>query len=196
MKSVSGLLKNLDYQIIKGTREGEITALVYDSRRVTKDCMFVCIKGAVYDSHEHVEEITAKGARVIVAEREVEVPEGVTLVLVADTRYALSLLSAAYFDHPADRLKVIGITGTKGKTTTTFMIKGILEHAGYRVGLIGTIETIIGETHIPANNTTPESYLVQEYFAQMVEAGCQICVMEVSSQGLMMHRTAGIPFEI
>ncbi len=194
MKSVSGLLKNLDYQIIKGTREGEITALVYDSRRVTKDCMFVCIKGAVYDSHEHVEEITAKGARVIVAEREVEVPEGVTLVLVADTRYALSLLSAAYFDHPADRLKVIGITGTKGKTTTTFMIKGILEHAGYRVGLIGTIETIIGETHIPANNTTPESYL--EYFAQMVEAGCQICVMEVSSQGLMMHRTAGIPFEI
>lgn len=196
MKSVSGLLKNLDYQIIKGTREGEITELVYDSRRVTKDCMFVCIKGAVYDSHEHVEEITAKGARVIVAEREVEVPEGVTLVLVADTRYALSLLSAAYFDHPADRLKVIGITGTKGKTTTTFMIKGILEHAGYRVGLIGTIETIIGETHIPANNTTPESYLVQEYFAQMVEAGCQICVMEVSSQGLMMHRTAGIPFEI
>ena len=196
MKSVSGLLKNLDYQIIKGTREGEITALVYDSRRVTKDCMFVCIKGAVSDSHEHVEEITAKGARVIVAEREVEVPEGVTLVLVADTRYALSLLSAAYFDHPADRLKVIGITGTKGKTTTTFMIKGILEHAGYRVGLIGTIETIIGETHIPANNTTPESYLVQEYFAQMVEAGCQICVMEVSSQGLMMHRTAGIPFEI
>ena len=196
MKSVSGLLKNLDYQIIKGTREGEITALVYDSRRVTKDCMFVCIKGAVYDSHEHVEEITAKGARVIVAEREVEVPEGVTLVLVADTRYALSLLSAAYFDHPADRLKVIGITGTKGKTTTTFMIKGLLEHAGYRVGLIGTIETIIGETHIPANNTTPESYLVQEYFAQMVEAGCQICVMEVSSQGLMMHRTAGIPFEI
>ena len=196
MKSVSGLLKNLDYQIIKGTKEGEITALVYDSRRVTKDCMFVCIKGAVYDSHEHVEEITAKGARVIVAEREVEVPEGVTLVLVADTRYALSLLSAAYFDHPADRLKVIGITGTKGKTTTTFMIKGILEHAGYRVGLIGTIETIIGETHIPANNTTPESYLVQEYFAQMVEAGCQICVMEVSSQGLMMHRTAGIPFEI
>ena len=196
MKSVSGLLKNLDYQIIKGTREGEITALVYDSRRVTKDCMFVCIKGAVYDSHEHVEEITAKGARVIVAEREVEVPEGVTLVLVADTRYALSLLSAAYFDHPADRLKVIGITGTKGKTTTTFMIKGILEHAGYRVGLIGTIETIIGETHIPANNTTPESYLVHEYFAQMVEAGCQICVMEVSSQGLMMHRTAGIPFEI
>ena len=196
MKSVSGLLENLDHQIIKGTREGEITALVYDSRKVTKDCMFVCIKGAVYDSHEHVKEIAEKGARVIVAEREVEAPEGVTLILVKNTRYALSLLSAAYFDHPADRLKVIGITGTKGKTTTTFMVKGILEHAGYRVGLIGTIETIIGDTHIPANNTTPESYLIQEYFAKMAEAGCQVCVMEVSSQGLMMHRTAGIPFEI
>lgn len=196
MKAVSGLLENLDHQIIKGKPEGEISALVYDSRRVTKDCMFVCIKGAAYDSHEHVEEITAKGARVIVAERKVEVPEGVTLVQVADTRYALALLSAAYFDHPAEKLKVIGITGTKGKTTTTFMVKGILEHAGYRVGLIGTIETIIGETHIPANNTTPESYVIQEYFARMVEAGCQVCVMEVSSQGLMMHRTAGIPFEI
>ena len=129
-------------------------------------------------------------------ERPVKVPEGVTLVLVEDSRYALSMLSAAYFDHPAQKLKVIGITGTKGKTTTTFMVKGILEHAGYKVGLIGTIETIIGDTHIPSSNTTPESYLVQKYFAQMVEAGCQICVMEVSSQGLMMHRTAGIPFEI
>ncbi len=196
MRSISGLLENLDHQMIKGPEEGEVTALVYDSRKVTEGCMFVCIKGAVYDSHEHVEEIVAKGARVIVAEREVEVPEDTALVLVPDTRYALALLSAAYFDHPADQMKIIGITGTKGKTTTTFMIKGILEHAGYKVGLIGTIETIIGEKHIPANNTTPESYLVQEYFAQMVEAGCQVCVMEVSSQGLMMHRTAGIPFEI
>lgn len=196
MRSISGLLENLDHQMIKGPEEGEITALVYDSRKVTEGCMFVCIKGAVYDSHEHVEEIVAKGARVIVAEREVKVPEDTALVLVPDTRYALALLSAAYFDHPADQMKIIGITGTKGKTTTTFMIKGILEHAGYKVGLIGTIETIIGEKHIPANNTTPESYLVQEYFAQMVEAGCQVCVMEVSSQGLMMHRTAGIPFEI
>ena len=196
MKAVSGLLEHLDGQVIKGTVEGEISALVYDSRKVTKDCMFVCIKGAAYDSHEHTEEVVNKGARVIVAERSVEVPEGVTLVLVPDTRCALALLSDAYFDHPARKLKVIGITGTKGKTTTTFMVREILEHAGYKVGLMGTIETIIGEKRIPANNTTPESYMVQEYFAQMVEAGCQVCVMEVSSQGLMMHRTAGIPFEI
>lgn len=196
MKSIIKLLENLKYEIISGTTEGEITDLVYDSRKVTKDCMFVCIKGAVYDSHEHVEEIALKGAKIIVAEKRVKVPQQVTLVVVPDTRQALSLISAAYFDHPAEKMKVIGITGTKGKTTTTFMIKGILEHAGYKVGLIGTIETIIGDRHIPADNTTPESYLIQEYFFHMVEAGCQICVMEVSSQGLMMHRTAGIPFEI
>ena len=104
MRSISGLLENLDHQMIKGPEEGEVTALVYDSRKVTEGCMFVCIKGAVYDSHEHVEEIVAKGARVIVAEREVEVPEDTALVLVPDTRYALALLSAAYFDHPADQI--------------------------------------------------------------------------------------------
>ena len=196
MKAVKLLLEKLSYQIINGTLDGEISELVYDSRKVTKGCMFVCIKGAAYDSHEHTEEIAAKGARIIVAERKVETPQNVTLLLVEDTRYALSLLSAAYFDYPAEKMKVIGITGTKGKTTTTFMVKEILEHAGYKAGLIGTIETVIGDTHIPSDNTTPESYLIQEYFSKMVEAGCDVCVMEVSSQGLMMHRTAGIPFEI
>ncbi|MDO4261802.1 MAG: UDP-N-acetylmuramoyl-L-alanyl-D-glutamate--2,6-diaminopimelate ligase [Eubacteriales bacterium] len=196
MKQISELLRELTYRVASGPLEGEISALVYDSRKVTAGCMFVCIRGAAYDSHEHTEEIAAAGAKVIVAERPVKVPEGTALVLVEDSRYALALLSAAYFDHPARRMKVIGVTGTKGKTTTTFMIKGILEHAGYKVGLMGTIETIIGDRHIPANNTTPESYLIQQYFAQMADEGCQVCVMEVSSQGLMMHRTAGIPFEI
>lgn len=196
MKNVVKLLEKLEYEVIKGTLDGEISELIYDSRKVSEGCMFVCVKGAAYDSHEHVVEIVEKGARVLVVERMVEAPDGVTVVLVKDSRYALSLLSAAYFDHPAKKLKVIGITGTKGKTTTTFMVKEILEHAGYKVGLIGTIEAIIGEEHIPANNTTPESYVVQQYFAKMAEVGCQVCVMEVSSQGLMMHRTAGIPFEI
>ncbi len=196
MKTAVELLKELSFEVVQGTLEGEITSLVYDSRKTEPGCMFVCIRGTAYDSHDHAAEIAAAGARVIIAERKVEVPESVAVVLVENTRYALSLLAAAWFDHPARKLRVIGITGTKGKTTTTFMVKEILEHAGYQVGLIGTIETIIRDEHIPAANTTPESYLVQEYFARMVEAGCQICVMEVSSQGLMMHRTAGIPFEI
>lgn len=196
MKQIRSLVERLDYELLSGNLEGEITELVYDTRKATAGCMFVCIEGTAFDSHEKAEEIVAAGAKVLVVSKEVAVPENVTVIKVADTRYALALISAAYFDHPAETLKVIGITGTKGKTTTTFMIKSILENAGYKVGLIGTIETIIGETHIPANNTTPESYIVQQYFAEMVKAGCQICVMEVSSQGLMMHRTAGIPFEI
>ena len=196
MKQIIELLQSLDYELLQGTLEGEISELVYDTRKVTKDAMFVCIVGTAFDSHEKAAEVAVAGAKVIVVSKEVEVPEHVTVVKVSDTRYALSLISAAYFDHPANTLKVIGITGTKGKTTTTFMIKSILENAGYKVGLIGSIETIIGDKHIPANNTTPESYIVQEYFAEMLKAGCQVCVMEVSSQGLMMHRTAGIPFEL
>ena len=196
MKQISLLVQELEYELLQGSLEGEISELVYDTRKVTKDAMFVCIVGTAFDSHTKAAEVADAGAKVLIVSKEVEVPADVTVIKVADTRYALALISAAYFDHPARTLKVIGITGTKGKTTTTFMIKSILENAGYKVGLIGTIETIIGDEHIPANNTTPESYIVQEYFAKMLEAGCQICVMEVSSQGLMMHRTAGILFEI
>ena len=196
MKQIKELIQALDYKVLQGTLEGDISELVYDTRKVIKDAMFVCIVGTAFDSHEKAAEVAEAGAKVLIVSREVEVPENVTVVKVADTRYALALISAAYFDYPANTLKVIGITGTKGKTTTTFMIKSILENAGYKVGLIGTIETIIGDKHIPANNTTPESYIVQEYFAEMLKAGCQVCVMEVSSQGLMMHRTAGIPFEL
>ena len=129
-------------------------------------------------------------------EEPVDVPEEVTVIQVRDSRYALAVLSAAWFGYPAEHLKVIGITGTKGKTTTTYMVKSILENAGYQVGLIGTIETVIGEKKIPSVNTTPESYLVQKYFREMADAGCTCVVMEVSSQAIMMKRTAGFTFEI
>ena len=128
--------------------------------------------------------------------KDVAISSELTVIRVEDARLALALMSAAFFDHPAKQLKVIGITGTKGKTTTVYMMKSILENAGYQVGLMGTIETIIGQEIIPAHNTTPESYVIQENFSKMVHAGCDICVMEVSSQGLMMKRTAGFEFEI
>ena len=151
---------------------------------------------AVSDGHDYIEDVAEKGAAAVIVERPVEAPEGMTVIHVDDTRYALALMSAAYFGYPAEKLKVIGITGTKGKTTTTYMVKSILEGVGHKVGLIGTIEAIIGDKSIPANNTTPESYTIHQYFAQMLEAGCDCVVMEVSSQGLMLHRTAGIQFEI
>lgn len=190
------LLERLEYEVVQGSDEIEITTLINDSRKVEEGSVFVCISGAVSDGHKYIPDVAAKGAAAVVVEREVEAPENVTVIRVADTRYALALMSAAYFDYPAEKMKVIGITGTKGKTTTTYMIKSILDSVGYKVGLIGTIEAIIGDKKIPAANTTPESYTIQKYFAQMVEEGCDCVVMEVSSQGLMLHRTAGIPFEI
>lgn len=197
------LLERLTYEVVQGSDEQEVSTLVYDSCKVEAGSVFVCISGAAFDGHRFIADVAAKGAAAVVVERSVaqlEVPEealqGLTVIRVKDTRYALALMSAAYFGYPAEKLKVIGITGTKGKTTTTYMIKSILDDVGYKVGLIGTIEAIIGEKHIPAANTTPESYTIHEYFAEMAEAGCDCVVMEVSSQGLMLNRTAGIPFEI
>lgn len=196
MEKLDRLLERLDYTVAQGKTDLDITGLAYDSRKVTEGCLFVCIKGAVSDGHAYAADAAEKGAAALLVQEEVSVPDSVTVIKVPDTRYGLALASAAWFGHPAKRLKVIGVTGTKGKTTTTYMVKSILEQAGYRVGLIGTIEAIIGGKSIPANNTTPESYVVQEYFHQMAEAGCQCVVMEVSSQGLKMHRTAGFTFDI
>ena len=196
MTELKKLLERLEYECIQGNTDISISELVYDSRKAAKDDLFVCIKGTVVDGHEFIEEVAAKGVSAVVVQEEVKAPEGVTVIKVADTRYALAMLSAAFFDYPAETLKVIGITGTKGKTTTTYMVKSILEAAGYKVGLIGTIEAIIGEETIPASNTTPESYIIQNYFRKMLDAGCDCCVMEVSSQGLMMHRVAGFQFEL
>lgn len=190
------LLERLKYEVTQGSDQIEITTLINDSRKVEKGSAFVCISGAVSDGHRFVPEVVEKGASALIVEKDVKVPEDVTVIRVEDTRYALALMSAAYFGYPADKLKIIGITGTKGKTTTTYMIRSILENIGHNVGLIGTIEAIIGEKKIPAANTTPESYTIHKYFAEMVEAGCDSVVMEVSSQGLMLHRTAGIRFEI
>ena len=190
------LLERLEYEVRQGSDETEITELVNDSRKVTEGSVFVCISGAVSDGHEYAAEVAGKGAAALITEKDVDVPDSVTVFRVEDTRYALALMSAAYFRYPAQKLKVIGITGTKGKTTTTYMVKSILEGVGHKVGLIGTIEAVIGDKSIPANNTTPESYTIHQYFAEMVKAGCDSVVMEVSSQGLMLHRTAGIQFEI
>lgn len=192
------LLKGITYECIKGTVCREVSEVVYDSRKIVKDCLFICICGYNTDGHDFAREAADKGAAVLVVQKEVELPGGsdVTVIRVEDTRYAMAFISAAYFGHPADRLKVIGITGTKGKTTTTYLIKSILESAGYKTGLVGTIETIIGDRHIPAANTTPESFLLQKYFKEMEEDGCQIVVMEVASQGLKLHRTQGFTFEI
>ncbi len=190
------LLERLSYECVQGTLDVEVTDIVNDSRKASEGCLFFCIRGAVADGHKFAREVAEKGAKVLVVQDAVDVPDTVTVIRVPDSRYAMALIAAAWYGYPAEKMKVIGITGTKGKTTITYMIKSILEAAGFRVGLIGTIEAIIGDTVIPASSTTPESVTIQKYLAQMLEIGCDCAVMEVSSQGLMLHRTAGIPFEI
>lgn len=195
MAKLIDLLEGLTYHIINGEPEVEIKNVVYDSRKVKEGDLFLCIRGTVVDGHTYAKEVAEKGAKVLVVEEPVPgLSKEVTVVQVDNTRKAMAYISAAYFNHPARELKTIGITGTKGKTTTTYMVKSILESAGYKVGLIGTIETIIGDKVIPASNTTPESYVLQSYFRQMADEGCDAVVMEVSSQGLMMHRTSGFTF--
>ena len=196
MIELKKLLEKIEYKCEQGSIDILISEVVYDSRKVSEDCLFLCIEGANFDGHDFAVE-AAKKAKVLVVSKEVPglEQEDVTVIRVENTRYAMAFISAAYFDYPAEKLKVIGVTGTKGKTTTTYLVKSILENAGYKVGLVGTIEVIIGEEHIHAVNTTPESYVLQSYFARMVEAGLDAVVMEVSSQGLMLHRTQGFVFD-
>lgn len=191
------LIKDMEYTLVKGEAEVLVSSLVYDSRKVEKGSVFVCISGAVSDGHKYARDVIEKGAIALITEKalDFEPEEGVSVISVENTRLALACMSAAYFGHPARELKTIGITGTKGKTTTTYMVRSILEKAGIKTGLIGTIETIIDDEAVPAVNTTPESYIIQETFRKMVEKGCRAVVMEVSSQGLMLHRAGGFIFD-
>ena len=189
-------LGRLDYQLLKGSLSAPVSEVVYDSRKAGPETVFVCLKGRARDSHEFIPQAYAAGCRVFVVEREVSLPEDASVILVKNGREALAELSAARFGYPAEKLMTIGITGTKGKTTTSYMIRRILEAMGKKTGLIGTNGVLIGTERIPTANTTPESYLVQEYFAEMVKAGCGACVMEVSSQALMLSRVGGIRFDI
>ncbi len=195
---LTDLLCKLDYECIQGRVDLEIGRVVYDSRKIEEGCLFICIEGANFDGHDFAAQAVENGAAALVVSKEVPEIAGkdVTVIRVENTRYAMAFISAAYFGYPAEKLRVIGVTGTKGKTTTTYMVKSILENAGYKVGLVGTIEVIIGKERIHAGNTTPESYALQEYFARMVEEGMDAVVMEVSSQGLMLHRTQGFVFDL
>ncbi len=192
---LSTLLYELEYKIVQGTVDTEVTSVVYDTRaQIEKDACFVCITGTKYDSHDFAGAAAKAGASVIISEKDVEVPGDVTVIRVTNTRRALALVSAAFFENPSRKLKIVGITGTKGKTTTAYMVKSILEAAGHKTDLVGTVEITIGRESIAASHTTPESYVLQEYLSRMVKAGTEYVVMEVSSQGLKMDRVAGIEF--
>ena len=192
---LSVLLEGLTYEVVQGNTEVEVRGIKNDSRRVQPGDLFFCISGAVSDGHKYAQDVAAKGASVIVCEKDVQVPETVTVVRVESSRYAMGKISSAFYGKPSEQMTVIGLTGTKGKTTTTYMIREMLERAGIKTGLVGTIEILDGANKIPAENTTPESMVLHKYMKDMVDNGCKAVVMEVSSQGLMLDRVAGVDFD-
>ena len=196
------LLLGLDNLKAKGSLDVEIKGIESNSKNVKDGYMFIAIKGFSVDGHDYINNAIEAGAKTIMVQegcdlKKIKLPADVTLIMAKDTRQALAICSCNFYDNPSRKFKLIGVTGTKGKTTTTFMIKEILEKAGHKVGLIGTIATYInGKMISESSRTTPESIELQKIFAQMVDSGVEYVVMEVSSQSLKLHRVDGCDFNI
>lgn len=190
------ILTDVEYKILQGTLDKDVADIAYDSRKTVKGGMFVAIQGTLVDGHNFIVSAVEAGAEVIVVEKETDVENrDITVLMVESGRKALSLMSAAYFDYPAKKMITVGITGTKGKSTTEHMVRDIIEKSGKTCGIIGTVGAFMNGKSVPTEHTTPESYELQKLFAMMVEEGCEYMVMEVSSQGIKMDRVAGIEFD-
>lgn len=190
------ILSNIDYKVIQGTTELEVNNMEFDNRTVNSNDVFFALKGISTDGHKYIEAAIKKGARAIIVSKDININnKDVTIIKVSDTRIAFALASANYFDNAHKKLKIIGITGTNGKTTSAFMIKSILEQAGYKVGLLGTIANYIGRKKIDSKSTTPESFELHKLFKKMVDEGVEYCVMEVSSHSLYWDKVYGIDFK-
>lgn len=190
------LLEHFPAVSVEGSLDAEVSGIAYDSRRVTPGMVFVAIPGQNTDGHDYIRTALDRGASAIICERNGIVPHRATRIKVKDVREALARAAACYYQNPSTKLKVIGVTGTNGKTTVSFMIKNMLEQAGVKTGLMGTVHYEIGERVIPAQRTTPESLEVQQMMAQMLRAGCSACVMEVSSHALEQKRVLGVDFDV
>ncbi len=191
------LLNGLDYDVLQGSVDLDIQNVSYDSRTVEEGSMFVCIKGFQSDGHKYAQASIDKGASVIVCQDNIETEnKDVTVIKIGDTRKALAIIGSNLYDNPSKKMKIIGVTGTNGKTTTALMIKTILEAEGKKVGLIGTIANYIGKEALETERTTPESLELQKLFSEMVAKGCEYCVMEVSSHSLDLDRVYGVEFEV
>lgn len=206
MNSLTKILENLDKKIISNNKSLDdiyISDICTDTRNIIKDSIFICLKGAKFNSHDSIKQISQENISCIVVE---EISDddlqyvnnnhpNLIIIKVDNTRRALSIISINYFDRPCDKIKIIALTGTKGKTTTSFMIKNILENSGARTGLIGTVGVIYDDTHIEIVNTTPGSYDLNKYMHDMVEKNIEYLVMEVSSQAFKLDRVYGLKFE-
>ena len=191
------LLNGIKYEVEEGSLEKEINHLQYDSRKILDGDMFVCLKGFEADGHDYAQKAVDLGAKVIVCENDIEIKgNDITVIKVKEGRKALATMAANYYGHPSKKLKLIAVTGTNGKTTTVYILKSMLEKAGFKTGLVGTIANYIGDEKIKSERTTPESLELQKLFSDMVAKGCEYCVMEVSSHSLDLDRVYGCEFEV
>ena len=197
---LSEVLKGIEEIEVRGDLEIDVPSIAYDSRKVENGGMFVAIVGFKTDGHNYIESAIQSGAKVIAMQEGAYdagmIPEGITVVFSKDTRKFLPMVACNFYGNPTRELKVVGVTGTKGKTTTTYMIKSILEHAGKKVGLIGTIANYVGDKCYESERTSPESLDLQRMFREMVNNKCNVAVMEVSSHSLALDRVWGIDFDI
>ncbi|MCT4688198.1 UDP-N-acetylmuramoyl-L-alanyl-D-glutamate--2,6-diaminopimelate ligase [Vallitalea sp.] len=194
---LQGLLKNIDYKVLQGNEDINISNIQYDSRKVTDASLFVCIKGFKVDGHNFAKSAVSKGAKAILVEDDIEgIDKDIAILKVADTRKAIAYIAERYYNHPSNKFRLIGVTGTNGKTSITYLTKSIIEEFNKKTGIIGTIENRIGAKVLKASRTTPESLDLQELFYNMVQENVNAVVMEVSSHSLALHRVDACKFDV
>ena len=199
MMKLLEVLDGVSYKVIKGSLDKEIINIQYDSRKVSEADIFVCLSGFEVDGHDFAFKAIESGATVIICEKDIDfdnISDDITILRVEEGRKTLAIMASNFYDHPTKKIKLIGVTGTNGKTTSVYILKSILEKSGEKVGLIGTIANYIGDEKIESSHTTPESLELQKLFKLMVDKGCKYCVMEVSSHALALDRVYGCHFEV
>ena len=196
MKNLKDILYKVAVEAVYGTTDRMIESIQFDSRKVDKNGLFVAIKGTVSDGHKFIDEVITKGVSVIVCQ---DLPlkrnNEVTYVVVKDSNEALAIIASNYYDNPSEKLKLIGITGTNGKTTIATLLYNLFKKAGYKSGLLSTVKVLVDDKEFPATHTTPDSITLNFYLQKMVAAGIEFCFMEVSSHGIDQKRSEGLSFD-
>ena len=196
MRTIENILKNVNFSTTNGNLNIAVTSVEFDSRKVTKGSLFVAQKGLVFDGHKFIEKAIELGAKSVVCEEmPSELNENVTYIKVLDSNEALANIASNFFDNPSSKLKLIGVTGTNGKTTIATLLSQLFKNLGYSTGLLSTVKVVVGESEYEATHTTPDSVQINKYLNEMVEAGVDFCFMEVSSHGIHQKRTEGLLFE-
>jgi UDP-N-acetylmuramoyl-L-alanyl-D-glutamate--2,6-diaminopimelate ligase len=195
VKRLKDILYRVSIEAVHGATDLAISKIEFDSRKVESNTAFVAIKGTLSDGHDYIEKAIALGANVIVCEHFPEtIAQGITFVQVNDTNEALAFLSANFYDNPSEKIKLVGVTGTNGKTTIASLLYQLFKNAGYKVGLLSTVKIMVDTEEFKATHTTPDSLTLNYYLDQMVQEGCEFCFMEVSSHGIHQKRTAALHF--